>query len=415
MDTTGKYIFMHRDDEAAVVEFNLEDGYLFNVLEVKNENLIPLRANKSIGDFRRWWQDRAVPRTQGSVLNFLRKYDIHTTQGYLLKNFGLSLSDHYWVKPKDSQLAWEDVNLFSHDFAEPFSMLRHNIGSEGYEKGRFSPAASTGGEMPKHWVIQDGERYLIKEPERPLFQQAINEVFATQLHEMQKKQPFVSYFFASQRNDPERIFCACKSFASLDLEFIPAVDLVGGGENTGKNGFDLFIDRCVEGGLDKDKIRDFLEYQIVTDFLISNTDRHLNNFGVLRDTHTLNYVSPAPIFDSGNSMFYLHPLGAASKLAIIDIQTNSVFADEKSLIGYVKNLNCVDVSELPGAEVVETLYSKDPLKTTQANKKIAEGYSLKIDMLNQLQRGIPFDHLFEKEISKTNLHPSLQKDRKRER
>jgi len=55
-------------------------------------------------------------------------------------------------------------------------MLRDNVGSEG----KLSPAASTGGDMPKRWVIQDGERYLIKEPERLMFQQAINEVFATQ-------------------------------------------------------------------------------------------------------------------------------------------------------------------------------------------------------------------------------------------
>ena len=116
-----------------------------------------------------------MPRTQGSILHFLRKFDVHTTQEYLLKNFGLSLSDHYWVKPMDSQLLWEDVNLFSHDFTEPFSMLRYNVESEG----NFSPAASTGGDMPKRWVIRDGERYLIKEPERLMFQQAINEVFAT--------------------------------------------------------------------------------------------------------------------------------------------------------------------------------------------------------------------------------------------
>lgn len=195
----AKYILMHRNDEAAVVEFNLEDGYMLDVLEKKNQDLIPIRANISTVDFRRWWQDRAVPRTQGSILHFLRKFNVHTTQGYLLRNFGLSLSDHYWVKPMDSQLLWEDVNLFSHDFAEPFSMLRYNVGSEG----KFSPAASTGGDMPKRWVIRNGERYLIKEPERLMFQQAINEVFATQLHEMQNRQPFVSYFFTSPGNDPE--------------------------------------------------------------------------------------------------------------------------------------------------------------------------------------------------------------------
>ena len=72
----AKYILMHRNDEAAVVEFNLEDGYMLDVLEKKNQDLIPIRANISAADFRRWWQDRAVPRTQGSILHFLRKFEI---------------------------------------------------------------------------------------------------------------------------------------------------------------------------------------------------------------------------------------------------------------------------------------------------------------------------------------------------
>ena len=31
----------------------------------------------------------------------------------------------------------------------------------------------------------------------------------------------------------------------------------------------------------------YLEYQILTDFIITNTDRPFNNFGVLRDANTL--------------------------------------------------------------------------------------------------------------------------------
>ena len=61
----------------------------------------------------------------------------------------------------------------------------------------------------------------------------------------------------------------------------------------------------------------------------------------------------------------------------------------------MQNLNCVDISNVPGVASVETLYARDSLKTTQANKKIAEDYCLKLDMLHKLQRGIPFDRLFE--------------------
>ena len=37
---------------------------------------------------------------------------------------------------------------------------------------------------------------------------------------------------------------------------------------------------------------------------IANEDRHLNNFGVLRDAETLQWIGFAPIYDSGSSLGY---------------------------------------------------------------------------------------------------------------
>ena len=47
-----------------------------------------------------------------------------------------------------------------------------------------------------------------------------------------------------------------------------------------------------------------MDYQIMTDFIITNVDRHRGNFGILRDANNLRFISPVPIFDSGNSMFF---------------------------------------------------------------------------------------------------------------
>ena len=43
---------------------------------------------------------------------------------------------------------------------------------------------------------------------------------------------------------------------------------------------------------------------MVFDALIHNTDRHLNNFGVLIDNESSRILGPAPLFDHGNSLFY---------------------------------------------------------------------------------------------------------------
>ena len=40
------------------------------------------------------------------------------------------------------------------------------------------------------------------------------------------------------------------------------------------------------------------------DFIINNEDRHLFNFGFLRDPASLELLSAAPVYDSGLSLFY---------------------------------------------------------------------------------------------------------------
>ena len=63
--------------------------------------------------------------------------------------------------------------------------------------------------------------------------------------------------------------------------------------------YDEYINICVENGIDYNQIQEFMDYQTMTDFLITNTDEHLLNFGVLRDPNTMKLIGPAPIFDSG--------------------------------------------------------------------------------------------------------------------
>jgi len=43
---------------------------------------------------------------------------------------------------------------------------------------------------------------------------------------------------------------------------------------------------------------------IVLDYIIANEDRHLNNFGVIRNAETLEWLGFAPIYDSGSSLGY---------------------------------------------------------------------------------------------------------------
>ena len=42
---------------------------------------------------------------------------------------------------------------------------------------------------------------------------------------------------------------------------------------------------------------------ILLDYIIGNTDRHWNNFGIIRDSNTGKWLKPIPIYDNGYSMW----------------------------------------------------------------------------------------------------------------
>ena len=45
-----------------------------------------------------------------------------------------------------------------------------------------------------------------------------------------------------------------------------------------------------------------LENMYILDYIIMNEDRHLNNFGIIRDVNTGKWLDVAPIFDNGQSL-----------------------------------------------------------------------------------------------------------------
>lgn len=309
----------------------------------------------------------------------------------------MSLNDHYWVKPLGSSLNWDDVNVFTNDFAEDFSVLQ-----DTNQFNSFFPSASTGGDLPKRWIIKEGKRYLIKDSVGLSVQQSLNEVFATAIHASQQRTRYVSYALV-QQPDTDRLACSCACFTSDALKFIPAWDLVGRDSLANATPlFESFIARTIEGGIKEDAVRDFLDYQIVTDFLLSNVDRHLNSFGVLRDTSTLDFVGMAPLFDSGNSMFYQNPLMAKSAIELLKLQTHGFFTTERRHVEYVRNLGCVDVSLLPTEEDAKFLYAQDKvLHATGYDAMIAYGYRRKMEFLQELQNGVSFGKLNERLLSES--------------
>lgn len=180
-------------------------------------------------------------------------------------------------------------------------------------------------------------------------------------------------------DNAQPIYCVCESFTSDELELIPAIDIVDSRKkNNTVSYYEHFIAVCVAHGMAEETVRSFLEYQILTDFILTNTDRHLNNFGVLRDTHTLKFIGMAPIFDSGNSMFWQNPR-LPERDDLTRIEVNSFRRKEKQLLDYVTDKSAVDLHQLPSCDELREIYEMDPL--IPCLDSILLGYQKKIDLL----------------------------------
>lgn len=393
-DSERAYYLMHRNDIVASMTFDEETGKIQKVKEIVNPELLPPGTSQSVKELVRWWERRAVPLAQGNIKQFLRENQIPTTQNYLLRNLGLSLSDHYWINPADACCLWEEVNLFTNDFSDEIGEFRFQDSISDEKKiidlkkrTVFYPSASLQGELQKKWIVQNGRRFLIKGNYGNSCQQSINEVIATLLHQKQGRMPYTVYKLCDiQIAGDYGIGCVCEDFCTADIEFIPAYDIVNSEKKRNDiSEYEHFISICSKNGLPEQEVRKFLEYQILSDFVITNTDRHFYNFGVLRDTHSLKYIGMAPIFDSENSLFWdKNKIPEGDKL--LNVPVNSFKGKETELLRYVTDSSLVHIEDLPAEEEIAALLKLN-ISDESRIEAIIKGYVGKIGCLERLQNG----------------------------
>ena len=386
------YILMHREDAVAALVMEPVTGTLISVSEVYDRALLPIGAGSSDGQLKAWWQRRAVPVTQGDMGRILDRIGLLTPQVYLLKNMGLSMSDDYWVKPADRDAGWREVNLFQNDFddvigASQFAGL--DALGDFRDSDLRSPSASTQGNVPKAWIsVEGGRRFLVKGSEHGRTQQIFNEVVAAYIHRKQNRFPYVDYqFYTIDYGHGKQLGVSSEAFTDEQLEFIPAADIIRAGRQHDHEAsdYELFLRGCVQHGLKEEELRAFLDYQILTDFVITNVDRNYGNFGVLRDAESLEFVKPAPIFDSGNSMFYDLDMRSGT-LELKNIRVDSFAMNEAGLLRLVQNPDMVDMNKLlTNEELSQVLASSN--RSPEEIKLLIKIYERKKDLLFKLKKG----------------------------
>lgn len=397
-----KYSLMHKNDKCGTILFDENIGRITEYHDDRN-GLSPYLGNCDIKKIQKWWEMRAVPASRATMQQVINNANCLNTEVYLAKNLGLSMTDTYWIKPSGIDLSFDNVKFANLAAYSHGKIPYHNATS-------YDPNASLGGQMEKYWDLMHKTPILVKESYKYYGQQSINEVFASIVHSRQPSNvEFVRY--TAEMTEDRGVQCKCPAFTSENIELLSAYEMVESRKIQNSQAlYDEYINICVENGIDYNQIQEFMDYQTMTDFLITNTDEHLLNFGVLRDPNTMKLIGPAPIFDSGNSMFYSDGRKTPyTRAGILDIPITSFYKREEKLLGKVKNKTVVDLNSIPSAGEVKELYANAGVPEEKADV-ISKNYDTKAKMLSEFQRGKTISLYKEKQVEKNSKYNTIVKE-----
>ncbi len=298
------YMLMNREHE--VFEFTYDPerdefigaGNISDPLRAPLGLLSPRGAQVSKDALTDWWRHRSIPSSRDGIDMKLAELGIEHPYQIPFKSLGLSLSDQYWVRPYGMDVEWKDINYFDNDFE-----YEVDIESWNSSVGLSSPDNTSDGMLPKRWVIAGGKRLLLKGASN-WRQEPYNEVIATALFErVLEPEDYVRYIMTVNKTGAVSV---CDNFLSNEEEFIPALYVRDAfkRENHHSEYFHYLL--CC-GELGVANVEQAMSKMLVCDDIIGNTDRHWRNFGIIRNVQTLQ-CRVAPIFDSGNSLWYRTPM-----------------------------------------------------------------------------------------------------------
>lgn len=317
---------------------------------------------------------------------------IKTTESLLLSSYGLSLVDYYWVKPVNEYgLTWEKINFFDNEFSDDIGNLLtgESVELHEYENiSKMSPSASVIGEMKKKWVRINGSPVLLKVNKNNNGQQCLNEVLACELHRLLSFTNYVKYSLVHVvLSDAKALGCTCPSFTDSYNELVTAYQLIRSYKQAqDTNSFETLINLAIAAGCYASNLRSQLEYMIMTDFILSNTDRHFNNFGFLRKNNELTLSCIAPLYDAGNSLFYNTQVPVGEDL--YNIKISSFAQTEVRQLKLVDNKHILKLDALSNfSNVVYKALIKVCGVTGERAEHVAKSIDAKISMLDDFYNG----------------------------
>jgi hypothetical protein len=342
------YTLMHKKLPVLELEIDEETSAIMGIGEVFYPEHIPVGIETD-GErpiraaLNAWWMGRAIPASRSGLRDALQLLDVSSTGLLLLKCFGLSLSDQYWVNSHVKPLDWDKINFFDNEFSEDVGNALFGRVPDGDEISLISPDNTSDGWLKKKWVVAGSRRLLVKGGSEPAYQEPLNEVLASSILE-RLGVPHAHYELSW---DGDRPLSVCEDFIDTSTELVSAWHIYKTAKKSNNHShYQHYLSCCERLGIAG--VREGLDHMLALDYLIVNSDRHFNNFGVVREAESLAWLGPAPIFDSGTSMW--HNQFAYRINPGADAPSKPFNARHSAQVRHISTFDWLDFSALRGIE-----------------------------------------------------------------
>ena len=391
-----KCILMNKNQKIMLIEYN-SYNVISKIYEIYNIEYAPLAVfnasknrssslTKTVND---WFRGRGIPSWRKDLEKLLDKLGVSSSVELLNKSYGLSLSDQYWLKGVNSAVKYEDINFFTNDF-EYEAYLDASLDSSSksivsLDKNIFkSPNNTTDGMLQKGWIIESGKRVLVKGTYTSNKEEPINEYLASQIC---KRLGFDYCNYEVEWSDKTKLISKCNDFINENEELISAYDIYNSEKKPNNiSDYEFYIQILEKHNVPN--ARENMENLFILDYLMLNNDRHLKNFGIIRNVNTLKWEKVAPIFDTGESMQcdkYTDEINFSSGKGKFFSNTDKDYEDILKIIG--KNILRVDLSKLKGIcddyRLILEKYQDKLDMSDKRKEKLVSGLNKRITKLSE--------------------------------